>query len=95
MKKLICLFIFSFLLSGLFAKDFIIRDYYYLNKNPHQIVFLTQVKNDDQYSVMIVSKNQNSVLFVFYAAHLQTPHFVSCIVMSFHTTLIAENEEQM
>ena len=62
MKKFICLFLFSFLLSSLFAKDFIIRDHYYLNKNPHQIVFLTQVKNDDQYSVMVVSKNQNEDL---------------------------------
>lgn len=78
MKKLICLFIFSFLLSGLFAKDFIIRDHYYLNKNSHQMVFLTQVKNDDQYSVMVVSKNQNEDLYhplYIMSFHSQTENY--------------------
>lgn len=60
MKKFICLFLFSFLLSGLFAKDFIIHNYY---SDSNQIVFLVQVKNDDQYSVMTVSKNQNEDLY--------------------------------
>lgn len=50
MKKFICLFIFSFLSLGLFAKDFIIHDYY---SDGDQTVYLTQVKNDDQYSVMV------------------------------------------
>ena len=50
MKKFICLFLFSLLSSGLFAKDFIIYDYYSDND---QTVYLTQVKNDDQYSVMV------------------------------------------
>lgn len=58
MKKLICLFIFSFLSLGLFAKDFIIHDYY---SDGDQIVYLTQVKNDDQYSVMVF-KNQGKDL---------------------------------
>ena len=78
MKKFICLFLFSFLLSGLFAKDFIIRDYYYLNKNPHQIVFLAQVKNDDQYGVMVVSKNQNEDLYhplYIMSFHSQTQNY--------------------
>lgn len=78
MKKLICLFLFSFLLSGLFAKDFIIRDHYYLNKNSHQMVFLTQVKNDDQYSVMVVSKNQNEDLYhplYIMSFHSQTENY--------------------
>ena len=51
MKKFICLFLFSLLSSGLFAKDFIIHDYY---SDSHQTVYLTQVKNDDQYSVMVL-----------------------------------------
>lgn len=78
MKKLICLCLFSFLLSSLFAKDFIIRDCYYLNKDPHQIVFLTQVKNDDQYSVMVVSKNQNEDLYhplYIMSFHSQTENY--------------------
>ena len=78
MKKFICLFLFSFLLSSLFAKDFIICDHYYLNKNPHQIVFLTQVKNDDQYSVMVVSKNQNEDLYhplYIMSFHSQTENY--------------------
>lgn len=78
MKKLICLCLFSFLLSSLFAKDFIIRDCYYLNKDPHQIVFLTQVKNDDQYSVMVVSKNQNEDLYhplYIMSFHSQTKNY--------------------
>lgn len=59
MKKFICLFLFSFLLSGLFAKDFIIHDYY---SDSNQIVYLTRVKNDDQYSVMVF-KNQGKDLY--------------------------------
>lgn len=55
MKKFICLFIFSFLSLGLFAKDFIIHDYY---SDGDQTVYLTQVKNDDQYSVMVF-ENEN------------------------------------
>ena len=63
MKKFICLFLFSLLSSGLFAKDFIIHDCYSLNKDINQMVFLTQVKNDDQYSVMVVFKNQDEDLY--------------------------------
>ena len=59
MKKFICLFLFSLLSSGLFAKDFIIHDYYSDND---QTVYLTQVKNDDQYSVMVF-ENQNEDLY--------------------------------
>ena len=63
MKKFICLFIFSILSSGLFAKDFIIHDYYSLNEDTHQMVFLTQEKNGAQYSVMVVVKSQNEDLY--------------------------------
>ena len=55
MKKFICLFLFSLLSSGLFARDFIIHDYY---SDSHRTVYLTQVKNDDQYSVMVF-ENEN------------------------------------
>jgi len=55
MKKFICLFLFSLLSSGLFAKDFIICDDY---SDSHRTVYLTQVKNDDQYSVMVF-ENEN------------------------------------
>ena len=63
MKKLICLFLFSLLSSGLFAKDFIIRDYHSINEDFYQMVFLTQEKNGNQYSVMVVSKSQNEDLY--------------------------------
>ncbi len=63
MKKFICLFLFSLLSSGLFAKDFIIHDCYSLNKDIHQMVFLTQEKNGAQYSVMVVFKNQDEDLY--------------------------------
>ena len=63
MKKLICLFLFSLLSSGLFAKDFIICDHYSLNKDIHQMVLLTQEKNGAQYSVMVVFKNQDEDLY--------------------------------
>ena len=63
MKKFICLFLFSLLSSGIFAKDFIIHDRYSLNKDIHQMVFLTQEKNGAQYSVMVVFKNQNEDLY--------------------------------
>ena len=62
MKKFICLFLFSLLSSGLFAKDFIIHDCYSLHKDIHQMVFLTQEKNGAQYSVMVVFKNQTAQL---------------------------------
>lgn len=55
MKKFICLFLFSLLSSGLFAKDYIICDSY---SDSHQTVYLTQVKNDDQYSIMVF-ENEN------------------------------------
>ena len=75
MKKFICLFLFSFLSLGLFAKDFIIHDYYSDND---QTVYLTQVKNDDQYSVMVVSKNQNEDLYhplYIMSFHSQTENY--------------------
>lgn len=68
MKKFICLFIFSLLSSGLFAKDFIIHDCYSLN---NQTIFLTQVKNSGQYSIMIF-KNQNEDLCYIMSFHSQT-----------------------
>ena len=75
MKKFICLFLFSFLSLGLFAKDFIIHDYY---SDGDQTVYLTQVKNDDQYSVMVVSKNQNEDLYhplYIMSFHSQTENY--------------------
>ena len=62
MKKFICLFLFSFLSLGLFAKDFIIHDYYSDND---QTVYLTQVKNDDQYSVMVFENQGEDYIISF------------------------------
>lgn len=61
MKKFICLFLFSLLSSGLFAKDFIIHDYYPLND---QMVFLTQVKNDTQYSIMVFENQGKDLCYI-------------------------------
>ena len=79
MKKFICLFIFSILSSGLFAKDFIIYDCYSLNEDTHQMVFLTQEKNGAQYSVMVV-KSQNEDLYhplYIISFHSQTKNYKS------------------
>ena len=78
MKKFICLFLFSLLSSGIFAKDFIIHDRYSLNKDIHQMVFLTQEKNGAQYSVMVVFKNQNEDLYhplYIMSFHSQTENY--------------------
>lgn len=78
MKKFICLFLFSILSSGLFAKDFIIHNYYSINENSYQMVFLTQEKNGNQYSVMVVSKNQNEDLYYplyIMSFHSQTKNY--------------------
>ena len=78
MKKLICLFLFSLLSSGLFAKDFIIRDYHSINEDFYQMVFLTQEKNGNQYSVMVVSKSQNEDLYhplYIMSFHSQTENY--------------------
>lgn len=74
MKKLICLFIFSFLSLGLFAKDFIIHDYY---SDGDQIVYLTQVKNDDQYSVMVFENQGEDLYHPLYimSFHSQTENY--------------------
>lgn len=80
MKKFICLFIFSILSSGLFAKDFIIHDCYSLNEDTHQMVFLTQEKNGAQYSVMVVVKSQNEDLYhplYIISFHSQTKNYKS------------------
>ena len=77
MKKFICLFLFSLLSSGLFAKDFIIQDCYSLNKDIHQMVFLTQVKNDDQYSVMVFENQGEDLYHPLYimSFHSQTENY--------------------
>lgn len=74
MKKFICLFIFLFLSSGLFAKDFIIHDYYSDND---QTVYLTQVKNDDQYSVMVFENQGEDLYHPLYimSFHSQTQNY--------------------
>ena len=74
MKKFICLFLFSLLSSGLFAKDFIIYDYYSDND---QTVYLTQVKNDDQYSVMVFENQGEDLYHPLYimSFHSQTENY--------------------
>ena len=74
MKKFICLFLFSLLSSGLFAKDFIIYDYYSDND---QTVYLTQVKNDDQYSVMVFENQDEDLYHPLYimSFHSQTENY--------------------
>ena len=74
MKKFICLFLFSLLSSGLFAKDFIIYDYYSDND---QTVYLTQVKNDDQYSVMVFENQGEDLYHPLYimSFHSQTQNY--------------------
>lgn len=73
MKKFICLFLFSLLSSGLFAKDFYVHEADWLNNDIHQTVFLTQEKNGSQYSVFVMFKNQNEDFY--------TPLYV----ISFHS----------
>ena len=74
MKKFICLFLFSLLSSGIFAKDFIIYDYYSDND---QTVYLTQVKNDDQYSVMVFENQGEDLYHPLYimSFHSQTENY--------------------
>lgn len=74
MKKFICLFLFSLLSSGLFAKDFIIHDYY---SDSNQIVYLTQVKNDDQYNVMVFENQGEDLYHPLYimSFHSQTENY--------------------
>lgn len=74
MKKFICLFLFSLLSSGLFAKDFIIHDYY---SDSHHTVYLTQVKNDDQYSVMVFENQGEDLYHPLYimSFHSQTENY--------------------